>query len=240
MKKITQADAGLLRCVLSKLPAPPYINLFTERNERMFCHNCGTQLDDGVAFCHNCGTALQAPPAQQPAPQQPVYQQQPIYQQAPAGYSNVVFVHEPPMKWFKFLIYFYLWAEAVLNIIGGIGILTGASYQGQADLVYAMIDGLKGFDIFIGLYSIALGGFAIFVRFRLANYKKNGPLMIMIQYLAVAVLALIYIIGMNAIVPSYILEFVDLSSMYSNLIVSIVFVIVNHIYFQKRSDMFVW
>ena len=218
----------------------------------MFCHNCGTQLDDGVAFCHNCGTAIQKPPAAQPAPQQPVYQQtapqQPVYQQSvpvqpvyqqPVYQQPVIFMEAPPMKWFKFLIYFYLWAEAVLNIIGGIGILTGASYQGQADLVYTLIDGLKGFDIFIGLYSIALAGFGIFVRFRLAGYKKNGPLMIMIQYIAVAALALIYIIGMNAIVPSYIMEFVDLTSMYSNLVLSIVFVIVNHIYFKKRAHMFV-
>ena len=189
----------------------------------MFCPKCGSEIKDGAKFCVSCGEPVEA-------------------QSVQTTYVDEDGLIHPkrPMKWFKFLIYFYLWAEAVLNIIGGIGILTGASYQGQADLVYAMIDGLKGFDIFIGLYSIALGGFAIFVRFRLANYKKNGPLMIMIQYIAVAVLALIYIIGMNAIVPSYILEFVDLSSMYSNLIVSIVFVIVNHIYFQKRSDMFVW
>ena len=44
-----------------------------------FCHNCGSQLDDGMLFCGSCGArqqeAAQPAAAPQPAPQQPVYQQ---------------------------------------------------------------------------------------------------------------------------------------------------------------------
>ncbi len=50
-----------------------------------FCHNCGSQLDDGMLFCGSCGAKQQeAAPQAQPVPQQPVQQvqpQQPVYQQ---------------------------------------------------------------------------------------------------------------------------------------------------------------
>ena len=219
----------------------------------MFCRNCGKNLDDGVAFCPGCGTAVQAPPAQEPAPQQPVYQQpapqqpvyqqsvpvQPAYQQPVYQQQPVVFVEAPPMKWFKFLIYFSLWAGAVLNLISGIAMMSGSSYEGAADLVYAMFDGLQGLDTFCGLYAIALAAFGIFVRFQLAGYKKKAPLMLMILYIAAAAYGLIYIIGINAILPSYVLEAVDTTSMYSSMISSGVMVIINHIYFKKRAHMFV-
>ena len=64
----------------------------------MFCHNCGTALDDGVKFCPNCGALIAAPEAEEPiaptveepvasvvepAYEQPVYEQPaaPVYQQ---------------------------------------------------------------------------------------------------------------------------------------------------------------
>lgn len=208
-------------------------------------------MGEGVSFCPNCGTAAQAaqqpapqqPAPQQPAPQQPVYQQpiyqQPNYQQAPVGYPPVVFVEEPPMKWFKFLIYFSLWAGAVLNAITAIGMLTGSIYGAEAELVYAVFSDLKGLDTLMGVLSLALAAFGIFTRFRLAGYKRNGPLMLMIVYIASALLNLIYVIGLNAALPSIALEMIDTTSAYSSIISSVVMVIVNHIYFKKRSHLFI-
>ena len=80
----------------------------------MFCENCGMKLSDGQKFCAQCGTPVKARPAQptyqQPTYQQPVYQQpvyqQPTYQQP--VYQNQQMQPDMPMKWFKFLIYFYV------------------------------------------------------------------------------------------------------------------------------------
>ena len=59
----------------------------------MFCHNCGTALDEGVKFCPNCGAPIAAPEAEEPiAPTveepvasvvEPVYEQ-PVYEQPAA------------------------------------------------------------------------------------------------------------------------------------------------------------
>ena len=52
----------------------------------MFCKNCGTQLDDGLAFCTNCGAKQDAAaPAQ---PQQAYAQPQQTYAQPQQPYSQ--------------------------------------------------------------------------------------------------------------------------------------------------------
>lgn len=226
----------------------------------MFCRNCGNNLDEGVSFCAACGTPVQAAPTEQPAPQpapqpvqqpvyqQPVYQQptyqqptyqNPAYQQNPTGYAPVVFVQEMPMKWYKFLIYFSLFASAVLNLINGIGMLTGTIYQGQADLVYAVFDGLKGLDTFMGVFALALAGFAIFVRFQLSGYKKIAPRLLLILYIGVVVFDLSYIIGLGSVLPEMAMDMIDTTSFYSSMISSAVFAVVNFIYFKKRAHLFV-
>ena len=55
----------------------------------MFCSNCGTPYEEGVAFCANCGTKLDNQQPQQeaqPQYQQPEYQQ-PQYQQPQQQYQ---------------------------------------------------------------------------------------------------------------------------------------------------------
>ena len=107
----------------------------------MYCKNCGAFVQDGAPFCSNCGAqqnaaqpqqptyqqqTYQQPPYQQQNYQQPPYQQQAYYQQPP--YQQQAYYQQPagdprnqgmPMGWYKFLIYFALFAGAVLNGISG-------------------------------------------------------------------------------------------------------------------------
>ena len=92
-----------------------------------YCSSCGSQLNnENQQFCSNCGAKLCADPAineqntvtsQTPYPQQQVIQN-PIYQ---AQNMNAA----PSMKWFKFLIYFALFAGAVINLAYGITYISG-------------------------------------------------------------------------------------------------------------------
>lgn len=200
----------------------------------MFCPNCGTAVEDAVQFCPSCGTAMaEAQTAQQPqAPQQPYYApQQP--------YAPVAQAPAQPMKWFKFLIYFALFASAVLNALSGISMLTGSVYGDSAELVYAFFDGLKGLDSFVGIAMLALAGFGIFTRFRLSGFCKNGPMMLNIAYLAGAAVNLIYIIGAFSILPDYVAAEIDITSTVSSIVTSVVMVFVNSAYFKKRKHLFV-
>ena len=134
----------------------------------MFCPKCGAQISDGVTFCAYCGTPVQPTTAQPSNPQAPAApynqypgsNQYPVNQQYPMN-NQYVPGNQYPMKWYKFLIYFALFAGAVLNAISGIQMLTGAHYGGVADYVYAIFDGLQIVDVLMGLATLALAGFGI-------------------------------------------------------------------------------
>lgn len=234
-----------------------------------FCSSCGTQLNDEVNFCVKCGVAQpvqQAAPAQpvqqpvnyaQPPVQPPVqYTQPPVqYTQPPVQYT------QPPvqpgympvqpmsplqaadmtygMKWFKFLIYFALFAGAVLNVVQGVLFLTGANYEGAAELVYAVFSDLEIVDKGCGIALIVLAVLQIITRFRLAGFKRGAGGLVMLCYAAIAVIETAYIAGFAASVPEYVFESVDISGAAGSIVISVVMLIVNATYFSKRKALFV-
>ncbi len=208
----------------------------------MFCPNCGTQINDDATICGNCGAPVNAQAPQQPqapqAPQDPQAPQQP----APG------FVPQAPvltMKWFKFLIYFLLFASAIINAVGGITALTGAQYTAEngenvSKLVYAIYPNLKTIDVVYGVLCIALGAYQIFVRFQLSSYKAKAPVFLMAMYIATAVVTAIYSFGVIGVVPNEIVGHSELiGEAVGAIVVGIVMLFLNKIYFDKRKDLFV-
>lgn len=68
----------------------------------MFCHNCGTALDEGVKFCPNCGAPIamegpipEAPAYEKPVEETPAYEppayEPPVYQQPAAPAAEPVY-----------------------------------------------------------------------------------------------------------------------------------------------------
>ena len=214
----------------------------------MFCTKCGASCEDNAKFCASCGNAMQPQEPQQPIYQPPVYQQ-PTYQ-APAyqqpAYQAPYYQNQPlneqnqlPMKWFKFLIYFGLFAGAVLNLLSAFPLLTGSVYEGSADLVYAMFDGLQAVDMLSGILMLATAVIGIYARFRLAKYCQNGPKMLTVLYIMAAAINVFYLVGVSAVLPEYVLESVDMTTSITSIITSVIMVFVNRTYFQKRAHLFV-
>lgn len=220
----------------------------------MFCPNCGTNVGNAERFCPNCGAALnqntasanpqpnyqqpnyQQPNYQQPNYQQPNYQQpyQPVYQQPVQQYPY-------PMNWYKFVIYFALFAGAVLNAINGILHLTGSVWEMQnvsADMVYAVFGGMQAVDIIYGIGAIALAAFDIVTRMHLAKFRKTGPKFLSVCYGVAVGLTLLYIILTSAVTGISIGDLVGATEI-MQLVVSIVMLVVNVVYFNKRASLFV-
>ena len=143
------------------------------------------------------------------------------------------------MKWFKFLIYFGLFAGAAWNALSAIGFLTGSIYDGQAKLVYRFFDGLQTLDMIAGIGLLVTAALGIIARFRLSGYRKNGSTILNCVYLCVAIVQLIYIIGIYVILPESAHEALEFSSAYASIAVSIAMVSVNTTYFKKRAHLFV-
>lgn len=197
----------------------------------MFCRNCGSSVPDGSRFCPGCGSdvsgyATQSQPQPQPQPQ-PVTP--PVNIQPALG-----------MGWFKLLIYFGLWAGALLNFGTAISLLTGSVYGEKevVELVYAVFPDLKPVDLIVGISLIALAIWGIITRFRLSGYHKNGLLCLNCTYAAGAIINLGYLLAAGSIVSFDVLGD-SITSSITSVVVSIVMIIVNTVYFGKRKHLFV-
>lgn len=146
---------------------------------------------------------------------------------------------EQPMKWFKFLIYFALFASCVLYVYNGITALTGSHYDGMKDLVYRYFPGLKTADTLYGILCLALAAFAIYVRFQLAAFKANSPKLLNALYICGILAAVIYVIAVQIGTDGQIPLDDAISNITADAVVAIVMVGVNTVYFKKRQHMFV-
>lgn len=225
----------------------------------MFCKYCGHQLADGSLFCPSCGNRLDSP--QETPPQNaytPPQQTTPPYQQAgytpPAGgyqppQSNPGYGYQPPqsnpgygampMNWYKFLIYFALFASCVINAITGLSLITGMVYGDASGLVYSFYSALKIVDLLIGAAMIALAVLAIITRQKLAKYKKDGPSYLMFLYAANMGVTIVYLILATMVVGDWLLNGNIVGQYVASTAVSVIMMVVNNIYFKKRASMFV-
>ena len=211
------------------------------KKEMKYCSSCGSQLNnENQQFCSNCGAKLCADPAineQNTVTSQTTYPQQQVMQNPIYQAQNINAT--PSMKWFKFLIYFLLFAGAAINLIFGFNYISGGIYEVQTDgkvtaeMVYSLFGGLKAVDVFYGIAMIIIGGFGIFTRFRLSKYRKNGPLFLYILYGAGAGLSLIYSIAVMSISSVN-----QISTAVASVGISVALIILNIKYFGKRKNLF--
>jgi len=204
-----------------------------------FCSKCGAQLkNDSQLFCTVCGARVEEQIGAtfyeveyneyEPEYQMPVNRMQPY-----------------PMKWYKFLIYVELFLNAVLNVVTGILYITGGIYSMRninPDYIYNFFGELETINIIYGFLAFGFAAFCIYTRYRLANYKSNGPLCVFCMYGISAVMNLGYTIITNLVISSHPLTNGNVQVSYSliaNIVTSIVMIVLNIIYFNKRKSLFV-
>ena len=219
----------------------------------MQCPKCGALLAEGSRFCPYCSSILEksAGETQNEAfsgsdetlsvpDRQPSYGGwDPYGDNRPLSTGSDDPRNDPRgMKWFKFIIYFQLFANAAVNGISALMTATGAQYQGQADKVYAALPRLRTLDLVYILLLLGLVVLAIVTRMQLARFRRRGPLLYYLLQIANLAVAVLYLLAASAIsgVP---LSQLDLSNTIISLGLSLVMLIINIIYFGNRKDLFV-
>ena len=219
----------------------------------MMCPKCGALLAEGSRFCPYCSSILEksAGETQNEAfsgsdetlsvpDRQPSYGGwDPYGDNRPLSTGSDDPRNDPRgMKWFKFIIYFQLFANAAVNGISALMTATGAQYQGQADKVYAALPRLRTLDLVYILLLLGLVVLAIVTRMQLARFRRRGPLLYYLLQIANLAVAVLYLLAASAIsgVP---LSQLDLSNTIISLGLSLVMLIINIIYFGNRKDLFV-
>ena len=169
-----------------------------------YCAHCGKEHCDEAVICTGCGMSFE--PAK---PAKPL-----------------------PMKWDKFLIYFYIIAEAVINAILGISKVTGLT-------IYPVTIP----DVIYGILLIGLAVFGFVTRHRLAKFKKNGPATLYALYICETVVSLIYTLLTSAFATAasdntvFMIGYA-VGEIFGQLFSTALFVFLNYIYFKKRRELF--
>ncbi len=148
-----------------------------------------------------------------------------------------------PMAWFKFLIYFMLFANAAINIFTAVTYLTGSVYLGEdmtmsdVEALYMFYPTAKMIDVIYGVLLIALAAYAIFTRFQLSGFKRRGPFLFILMYVLNLVIGLLHGISIMFTFETGLLGFI---SFVPSIITSVVMIFVNVVYFRKREELFVY
>ena len=151
-----------------------------------FCPNCGTNVPDpNQQYCSSCNAPLVATPPQSVASAN-FTPNTPYANPAPSA----VIPPQHSMKWFKFLIYFWLFFFALAcigNAITCFGMRNTlvnqfvSAFKGtgiRTNSVSEYLELLSGAHILYcicGIGYLIIGALAIVTRFSLAKFKANGP-----------------------------------------------------------------
>ena len=215
----------------------------------MYCRFCGTKIPDNVKFCPECGANLAPVPSAAPeesAPAAPAAPEIPTpfdpTPYDPAPYSadsfasaDVVAAPRRGMKWFKFIIYFQLWAGMLVNLVTAGKYFTGAYYEGNAEMVYRFFPALQPLDIVMGVVCLALAVYAVVVQRALAKFRAKGPMMYYLMYIVNTAVTVLYLIIGSIIIG----QSAFTAEVAGSIIGSIVMLFVNIPYFNNRKHLFV-
>lgn len=194
----------------------------------MNCINCGKELQDDAGFCAYCG-------ARQQKAENPEGAAGPV-PRGPELYGRP----GPPMKWYKFIIYFQLFAFAVLTVVDGVRYMNGMIYEGNARQVYRMYPGMKTMDFIFGIFCFLMAGYAIYVRQGLAKFRAASIRQYYVFLIADIAYGLIYIAAVSGVTGVPIDSIIRMDAgITANIGIGLAIIFANITYFKKRSYLFV-
>ena len=213
----------------------------------MFCQNCGKEISNHAKFCPFCGCAQEAFGRNDTS--QPLYsekEEQNGYQYGTGGDMSrqpdtcrdaAPSMQQFPMKWYHFVIWVQLFLASVFAFFTAFQYFTGGHYgEGAAELVYSYYgSGLKILDMIMAVCCVASIVWALYARQQLKNFRRQAP-RVYIGYLCFyATMTIGYLIGASAITKEFLLDTENVT----NLITTIIMIVLNKIYFKKRASLFV-
>lgn len=141
-----------------------------------------------------------------------------------------------PMKWHKFLIYFWSLLGALIFLIRGFGNLSDC-FDGAEALIHA--EGTPAFAVtlFAGVCLLGIAALQLAARAALARFSRRGPKMAVAVYVSMAVLD-------GFILAAQQMRAVELDAAIAGVVemgcvVSALLAACNYLYYRRRAAMFV-
>lgn len=195
----------------------------------MNCYKCGQNIPEYSLVCPNCGAEMSRNAR--------------MHRQAWNINMNMNFppFGRPSMMWYNLLILFYLFMEAFISLSSGIQYILGYMPEFLKNLNEIMyygqvMRGLKFIDIIYGVWLILVAVFAVVTRMKLAKFKKNAPLFVVLFFTLPTLVNCGYTIGLLVIIKAKAAAYF---SLVYQIVIQAIFVYANYIYFKKRKTLFV-
>lgn len=203
-----------------------------------------------AGFAAPAQPAVQAPaspaaaaPGQGFAPQAPA-QQAPAQQQPVAGAPYPAVAAEPPMKWYKFVIWVQLFLSALSFAVTTFQLAQGA-FTLVSDIfpslaaAYGYVPGewvlFTVFNVVFAVLFCALAVMCIVVRQELAAFRRVGPTHYYVLLGAAVGVQLLLIVIRSLLMSVFAADAAVLTSM----VVAVAMIFINKAYFDKRMHLFV-
>lgn len=138
-------------------------------------------------------------------------------------------------KWYKCIIHGYLYLVAILSVVIGVVEIGGQIYADMTARFYEIFPMLQLVNVFFGVMQLAFAVIALYVRDRLAKWKANAPLLLLLYQIFYVFYYMTYILGTSLVLGTPALDW--LSGGY--ILLQIVLIVINKIYFDKRRDDFI-
>ncbi|MCD8200104.1 MAG: hypothetical protein LUD25_04025 [Coriobacteriaceae bacterium] len=148
------------------------------------------------------------------------------------------------MKWYKFLIYFWLPVSIFVGILDGVFLLIGLHWNEGADILQGVsvsLGAVKTVDVVLGVLYICSGCLAWAARHTLARYRTSAINWLVLFFVCDVVLSIVYTLCLYVATGTFV-QFVHtwhFVGLLASALVSIIFILINQIYFDKRRDLFV-
>lgn len=209
----------------------------------MKCENCGEEINSSARFCPACGAKINNivnalySPACEVKSESDTVQSKSDTKAPPTSTKNAARMLSPQMGYYKFLIYFALFAGAVINILSAITLFTGSVYgdQDTIEMIYRYYPGMKGVDITSGLLLFCIAAYTFYTRYALANYLKHAPLCLYWLRIINLLYTLLYAAWASSVTGINLFDTKTVSSIGGFL----VFLFIEISYFSKRKELFV-
>lgn len=164
-----------------------------------------------------------------------------IPEQQTAEQIEIIQQPELGMRWFNFLIYFSLFAGALLSLFDGIVYIAGLGSKLPeifAEAYYFLPNNFRALEIIFGLVILAAAAGSVYVRFQLAGFKKNAPKCFYVFEIALSVFSTVYSIAGMALTTDDGISAI-IGAIIGGVVGDAVFLLCNITYFNKRKHLFV-
>ena len=175
----------------------------------MRCIECNTTMTEGTAVCPKCGKPVE---------------------DRYLGFT---------MAWYKFMINFALWFSALITFIRGFNFMMGTPLGDNREALFQAFPRMEPGCVVLGLLMMGMAVLAIAAAVLLRGLRKAGPILLYCQYIGSIVVVfatmLLFVWGTEGL-----LGLTDTlnGSDVALILLDLVMLVLNIIYFRKRKVLF--